>query len=707
MKAGAMPPQATSSELNMSQSATAAPTAPAAHMAYRPDIDGLRTLAVLPVVLFHAGFTALSGGFVGVDVFFVISGFLITSIIAADIDKQRFSIVDFYERRIRRIFPALFAMLTVALVFAGLMFIPADFRQFGKSFISSSLFFSNLMFWSEGGYFDFDAELKPLLHTWSLSVEEQFYIFFPPLLYLLKTRVRRWRACIVGLFLASLAAAAWMAYRDHDTAFYVPLYRVWELLTGSIIALAILPPAAATPRRGRELLAAAGIVMILGASLFYTSSVVFPGLSALLPCLGAGLLIYYGRDTAAGRLLGSAPLVGIGKISYSLYLWHWPVIVFYRYWLGRAFTLPEQVLVIGLSFLLAWLSYRYIETPFRLRRAGGPRKVLFAQGAVATMLTVGIGGLIYLANGVPQRMPDNVLRLASSANDINPMRQQCDRRSVPQVQQGDVCSIGPDNVAPSFAVMGDSFGDAFMPGVAALAEERGQRGLVLTASGCLAMLDVVDASSKRVSNCKAFIQASIDLIKHTPSIQRVLLIGRWPSAAEGRRFGAFMADGMFITDDQSTSVGYEENKRVFTRRWEATIAALNPRQVYIAAYIPEQRIHVPRELALCTYFGHPCPAGVSRSDFEQRQAYVRQVFESLERAHKAQILDVGSKLCGKEFCPLYAQHTSLYVDDNHISRSAALMLREVLAPAVAPAAPGAQAAPVHLAEGQAAPAARR
>jgi peptidoglycan/LPS O-acetylase OafA/YrhL len=297
---------------------------------YRPDIDGLRAVAVLSVLAFHIRLRGIQGGFVGVDVFFVISGYLISSIVFSEIAESRYSVIGFYERRIRRIFPALFAMLAVFSVFAVIYLLPAELVAYGKSTLAATASASNFYFWRHSGYFDSPTSY-PLLHTWSLAVEEQFYILFPLFLLLVrKFFPTRLRPSVIVLFCASLVASAVVVFRYRETAFYMPYTRAWELLLGTILSLGMLPR---LPRAWqRNLATLAGIGLIAFSILFYTERMLFPGLSALAPCVGSALIIGAGESGSSliGKILSWRPIVFIGLISYSLYLWHWPVIVLHQ-----------------------------------------------------------------------------------------------------------------------------------------------------------------------------------------------------------------------------------------------------------------------------------------------------------------------------------------------------------------------------------------
>lgn len=341
----------------------------ATHMAYRPDIDGLRTVAVLPVVLNHAGVPGIWGGFVGVDIFFVISGYLITGILARDLVLGRHSIAEFYRRRVLRIFPALFAMLALTTLVACVAMLPGELTRYARSLGATTLFGSNLLFWSETGYFEPAARLKPLLHTWSLAIEEQFYIVWPlALAWIGAKRPAGMKALVLATTALSLGYAIWQVAHGPSTAFYLLPARAWELSLGAGLALIPQRPSA---RWVNEALGLLGLGLIGWAMRFYTEAAPFPGAAALLPCGGAALLILTGgAGTLAERALALAPMRFVGKISYSLYLWHWPVIVFAELALFLPRTLPVMAGEIVVSLVLATLSWRFVEQPFRVGVSG-------------------------------------------------------------------------------------------------------------------------------------------------------------------------------------------------------------------------------------------------------------------------------------------------------------------------------------------------
>lgn len=361
-------------------------------MDYRKEIDGLRALAVLPVILFHAGFETFSGGFVGVDVFFAISGYLITTIILAELEQGKFSIVNFYERRARRILPALFLVMLASIPFAWVLLTPFDLNSFAESLIAVPLFVSNIFFWREGGYFETSAELKPLLHTWSLAVEEQYYVLFPLFLMLFWKYGKRWIRATLGLtFLASLIVAQWASYAKPDAAFYLLPTRGWELLIGAFAAIYL----SQTNQKKfskclSELGGWLGVVLIFYAVFAYAKATPFPGFYALAPTLGTALIILFAnRQTIVGKFVGNKLFAGIGLISYSAYLWHQPVLAFARHWSTHLDQLLTSLLV---TFVLAisYLSWRFIERPFRSKERFD-RKFVFTASFVGALVFIFTG----------------------------------------------------------------------------------------------------------------------------------------------------------------------------------------------------------------------------------------------------------------------------------------------------------------------------
>ena len=329
---------------------------------YRREIDGLRALAVLPVILFHAGIDTFSGGFVGVDVFFVISGYLITSIILAEKEAGTFSIINFYERRARRILPALFLVIVICVPFAWLWLLPSDMKDFSQSLVAVSIFSSNILFWHESGYFETAAELKPLLHTWSLALEEQYYMLFPLFILVTWRLGKRWIVGILAvLSIASLAVAHWGAYNIPSPTFFLLPTRGWELAIGAFIAFYLSSnEVVIVSETTKQIASTLGLALILSAVFTFSKNTPFPSLYALIPTIGTALIILFAApNTYVGRALGTKAFVGIGLISYSAYLWHQPLFAFARHRsLGEVSEVVFLLLAIA-ALMLAYVSWRF------------------------------------------------------------------------------------------------------------------------------------------------------------------------------------------------------------------------------------------------------------------------------------------------------------------------------------------------------------
>ncbi len=336
-------------------------------MIYRPEIDGLRALAVIPVVFFHAGISLFSGGYVGVDVFFVISGYLITSIILNEIEHDRFSLTNFYERRARRILPALFFVMLVSIPFSIFLLTPDNLKDYGQSLISVSVFSSNILFWQETGYFNTASELKPLIHTWSLAIEEQFYILFPLFLIVFwKYGIKVISIVLLIVFLLSISVAHWGAFNKPAATFFLLPTRGWELLLGVFIAIFLKFKTHMNGRLINEILSLIGICLIIFAIINFDENTPFPSLYTLIPTIGTALIILStSNQTILYKFLSYKPFVGIGLISYSVYLWHQPVLAFARHRLVEEPSTQIILILILISFLIGYISWKIVEKPFR------------------------------------------------------------------------------------------------------------------------------------------------------------------------------------------------------------------------------------------------------------------------------------------------------------------------------------------------------
>jgi peptidoglycan/LPS O-acetylase OafA/YrhL len=385
-------------------------------MRYRADIDGLRALAVIPVLLYHVGIPGFAGGFVGVDIFFVISGYLICGMIDGDIRSGTFSIGNFYKRRVLRILPALFVMFLVTSILAYLYCLPVELEDYSKSLASAVGSVSNVYFAATAGYFDAPAETKPLLHTWSLGVEEQFY-FIVPLLMLLAYRFlpRRAKLLFAAAAVLSFAAAFVVSYRNTTFVFYLTPFRAWELALGALLAIRFIP--APKAKFGKDLCGTAGLLLLLGVIVFGSASAPLLLMTSLAG-IGATLVIASSESgiSTVGRILSLRPLVFVGLISYSLYLWHWPLIVFQRtdaLFFPDSSSIMTKLVLIATSTGIAFLSWKFVELPFRSRASTTSKAMVFGMASAAMTSAVALCGLVLIVSGAPFRFPDRVVAIAA------------------------------------------------------------------------------------------------------------------------------------------------------------------------------------------------------------------------------------------------------------------------------------------------------
>jgi len=645
---------------------------------YRADIDGLRALAVTSVVLFHAGVKSVRGGYVGVDVFFVISGYLITRYVDQKLEGGRFSIVEFYERRVRRIMPALFFLLGSASILAYYSLLPRDLVNFSKSEIASTVFVPNILLCLEAGYFDAAAHLKPLIHMWSLGVEEQFYIFLPLGMVLISRWGRAWKlAALYGVFLASFLASVW-AVRSHPTAaFYLVPFRAWELLLGSLIAVGAFPSIVSF--RFRTALSAAGVLFVMASFFLYSPQTPFPGFAALLPCLGSALLIYgeEGGPTVTGRMLSSRLFVGIGLISYSLYLWHWPLLIFGEQALGRPLTGFETFVVVCLSVILATLSWRFVERPFRKRTLGSSRSSLFSAAAAAAAGLTVLAFVAIAQQGFPQRFSPQALRYASAAAERDAAL-SC-KTSIESLHRGDFCLLGPAvTPSPQFVVWGDSHAAALAPAFRELAQETGSTGWLAADPGCSPLLGVVRVS-RITFRCDQFNDAVVSAIERF-NVANVFLVGRWNiTLEESENRGPD-----FLRDSSSGELSREESERVLERGLGRSLARLaaGHRHVVLFLDVPIPGLDPPSFLAKSeSRAGLGPEVRIDINENSGRRDSVDEILLRLSKEWHTPIIDPKLILCQGSRCLVAKDGLSLYRDDNHLSAFGALQLVALMRPA--------------------------
>ena len=632
--------------------------APAARLAhtgasgYRREIDGLRALAVLPVMLFHAGFSTFKGGFVGVDVFFVISGYLITGIIIADLDRGRFTLANFYERRARRILPALFVVIAATLPWAYRLLPPKDLQEFSSSVLAVLGFVSNIFFWRKSDYFDTAAELKPLLHTWSLAVEEQFYVLFPLFLAAAyRLGKRRLLALMASLAVLSLAAAQFGAIRWQAFTFFLLPTRGWELLIGALLAVACGSGRQAPGgRAAAEVGSLAGMALLLYSVFAFDENTPFPSLYALTPTLGTALLILFAvPQTWVGKVLGARALVGIGLVSYSAYLWHQPLLAFARYSSSDPPTAGVMAGLLVAALLLAVASWRWVEVPVRNKSVIDRRSlVLMALGGAALLGAAGAAGIA--TQGFSKvRLPPEVRAVLSSA-ESSPKRNECHAHGPNYRQPAEACVY---HVATArWAVLGDSHAVELAYGMAEELRPLNIGVRHLSFSACRPR----DATREAPNDCSRWTDEAVASILSDPTVTDVAVSYRLNAALFGVHEGVYPALPDAVPED------------VRQGRWEAYRAMLQKlvdagKHVTVVLQAPE----LPKSIDRLAMHGAPGGqvAGVPARWWRARSTWVMSRLAELPP--QVGIVDPAALFCDADRCYAARDGIAFYFDDHHMS----------------------------------------
>lgn len=666
-------------------------------MQHRPEIDGLRAVAVVPVILFHAGLAWFSGGYVGVDVFFVISGYLITTIIATAQDKGTFTILGFYERRARRIMPVLFTVILCCLPFAWAWMLPAQMKSFGESIIAVCLFLSNVLFWQESGYFAAAAEKQPLLHTWSLAVEEQYYVVFPILLMLLHRAGPRIRFVVLLLAaLVSFALAVYGAIAFPNAAFYLPHTRAWELLAGSLCALFLLH----RQQPANETLSLLGLAGVLAGVFLYDDGTPFPSAWTLAPVGGTALIILFGGPgTRVHRFLSLPLLTGIGLISYSLYLWHQPLFAFARI---RSLTEPTPVLMTSLTVaavLLAVLSWRFVETPFRtgrIRILGSAPRILGATAAAAVFL-MAVGAAGRVDNGWSFRLPPSALAALDVQAHPDPAMSTClfDKGEATLPHPVRAC-MTPGTQTSDTILIGDSHAGAVTGEALRAFSAAGLDLYALSHSSCAGFSGLVVSNAKYRLRCNRFFTGVEDYIARS-DIKTIIMVSRWSLYVDGTAFdngeGGIEALKPTYADlyERRDDMGGENDLARKDRVLAAYLADINAYldrgdNVVLVYPIPEAGWNVPDLLARAAMTGNDAePLGTSSERYRARNAAVIAAFDTLDHPRLAKIrpdaIFCDSFVAGRCINSL-ATDRIFYFDDDHLSNAGAALLMPPIIDAV-------------------------
>lgn len=634
---------------------------------------------MLLVIAFHAKASLVPGGFVGVDVFFVISGYVISRLLLAQSSAGGVNLAHFYARRARRILPALVVVAGTSLV-AGLVVLgPHDLRQMARSVVALLLLSANFFFWRHRGYFEDQAAVHPLLHTWSLGVEEQFYLVVPLLLFVVRqsSSVRfRWSAIACA---ASLVLGVWMTGRHPAAAFYLLPTRAWQLLLGVMLALS---RSSAGHREMRaEVMAAAGLLAILVSAVAFTGTTPYPGVAALLPSVGTALVIRANeqRRTFVGWMLEWRALVAAGLVSYSAYLWHWPAFALSRSYAGRELTATETALVLTATAALSYLSWRYVEQPFRGRGSviAGSARLFVIAGAATCVAMLAVA--IIAARGFPSRVPAIALEYERAGVERLERTADCHMGIGDPVSLDSVCAIAVGKPGGTRVLLwGDSHANALVRTMTSLGAAAGAHVWQASYSSCPPLIAVDVAHQPKGHRCREFNSMVLESIKRL-RIQRVVLAGYWraywplaPDPLVARLFDPFSPAGALGGGDDAA------NRRAFEealRRTVDEVAALGVR-VFVVRQVPVQHAFVPLLVSRAVMRGDdPTALGISRQEHQRSNALIVSAFGAL--AEKAELLDPAEVLCASGRCILVDSRRSLYSDANHLSPEGAMFVRPV------------------------------
>jgi len=648
--------------------------------AYRRDIDGLRALAVAAIVVHHAFPAVLPGGFVGVDVFFVISGFLITRILVEARDEKRFSWGGFYLRRARRIVPAYVLVTLVTMVLATWIEMPRLLTQTGAAASASGLFLANVLAAQSPGYFAPSVQQNPLLHLWSLGVEEQFYLVWPALIGLLSLgwlRPAR-TALALALLTASLALAQVLVAGGGGVAafFHLPT-RAWEFLAGGVLALGLAAPPA--DRRVANLAALCGLLAIAWSLVALSEASPFPGLSAVPACLGAALLVWSGQGVAPGAtaILRAAPVVALGRVSYALYLWHWPLLVLAADVAQQPLTIVQRLGLVALSLGLAALTWRFVEQPLRRGPADRPWRRL---GGVLLLLLapVAAGAALFLGQGLPQRLSPDARALARlEETDVNPARKACFERADETAPEQCRFGASPGSRGDQVLVWGDSHADAVTPGVVAWARARDWSVGEVARGGCPPLAGVrVRIFGRLDRGCEAWAARTLDRIAADRRLTLVVLAARWPLYRDAPPF--YDVNSPRVAVDTVARPGV---RPALSAALTATLDAIARRRpdlrVVVIGPVPELTLAPPECLAQQRQLGGPAAvcarveAGPPLARATPAEAEIRAAVE--DRPGVAAVFP-SETLCLDGGCVGVIGGRPIYFDDDHLSASGARRL---------------------------------
>ena len=649
---------------------------------YRPEIDGLRAFAVLPVILYHAGFKSFSGGYVGVDIFFVISGYLITNIILQEISNNNFRLKNFWERRARRILPALFFIMLISIPFSLLFMMPNDVVQFFESLMSISIFSSNFYFMFKSGYFETTTQLKPLIHTWSLSIEEQYYFIFPIFFVFAWKYFKSFTLpFLIIIFIFSLGLSHWASLYKPHIAFYLMPTRAWELLLGVFCSYYFFYynknfiSKNYINKKVKNALSFLGFVLIILSILIYSDTTPFPGFYALLPTIGTLLIIIFcDTKTFLYKFLCQKFFIGIGLISYSAYLWHQPLFSFLKYK-----NIPETnslslMIVILLTLPLSYLTYQFIEKPFRNKKFLNTNKI-FSLAVIFSIFFLVIGYYGHKKEGFPNRLNSFQANLFKDATDtfIN-----CKNKNLKNIHINEICIVGNNKNDIDYAIIGDSHAQMMAPPIIKIGKSKGKRTAVMVKGGCPPIQDVLIArGNSKIGVCKDLADVQYEFIKKN-NIKIVFLISRWSLYLDKKDFNNEKNAYFIITKKNKTqSINY--TRMNFIKYLNKSIKKYKDIgvRVVLIEQIPVQKINPVKNIINIDAKNMKDiyeKNSVEKIKSYQYLLYSNTLIKEIAKLNKIESIDLSNNLCGNYTCSLIKDNRLIYREQSHLNKYGALSL---------------------------------
>ena len=661
---------------------------------YKPQIDGLRALAVLPVIFFHADFIYFEGGFIGVDIFFVISGYLITTIILKETSKNKFNLINFYTRRSRRILPVLYFITFLTIPFSIILMTGDDLRFFSKEIISVIIFLSNFFFWKNTGYFSPNSDLQPLIHTWSLGVEEQFYIFFP-IFFIIVYRFYKNRLVLfisIILFLSLILSQVggnfkiqnlipnppflllpfeWF-WQAGSANFYLPFGRVWELMSGSLVAFYLFNKEIKDSKIN-NFLSIIGLFLIIFSIVFFNEDIQYPSVFTLMPVAGTLLIIFFATQfTILNKFLSFKPLVYTGLISYSLYLWHQPILAFNRIYFDHDLSIIHSIILLIIAFFLSILTWKFIEQPFRNKKKLSNKKAI-TYLFLSSLVILIISFLIYFEKIKSKQvsLPKNIISSFQTENKENCF----DVDYAHSKEKTDwYCEVGKKNAPITFAIIGDSHALSLKPGFHDAALEVNQKGIFTGFSGCPGLLNIYSIRPERnIRNCKLLNEKLFEFIKKK-KIKKVFLVSRWTYYTDGNydktNFSHISQSKEFFSNKNNSRAAFVFGLNKTIKKYndlgvdvffvhQVPFQVFGPKHIYYKSF---DKINGVIDLDKLTKLS------VDYKKHMFLQKFVREKIDVLNsKNYKFKEIDLNSFFCDNKKCKIGKKNGSYYSDKNHLS----------------------------------------